>query len=780
MTTAWAFNFVMILIVVLCTSAFGVAEGKLGMLAAGVSAMVLGWVVTGRAGAKWGGLPRWVTPAVFAGVILIALLNARSLEAYVSAFGWVLIAVIATKCWERRRWRDYGQLLLMSAFIGIGATLTDNSFAVGLLVLGAVPLFVMAVLTYQLLAPLERVAEENRLRNGEEVDARTLHAPFATLPPRTARALSLIAVLALVSGVAASVSTFVLIPRGPSFETWGRFARPLGGRSVGYSNQVNLNTGGRLSQSQAAVMRAKIIENIQSNAERVATETQYLRGEVLEVYDRGTWRARTLENAPLRSTGQSEFMPRELTDGSVAPPSNSRGIDVLEVLHEASAGPEHPAHIRGYELGMSRSSASRLEVVIFDDTRGRTPFFTPYRAVQIEPNLPTSIMFNERTGVLTREGLGGPYSYSAIIVRDAKSSLPSADGANRSATLDFPESLAPLREIAERILRTARIEPDPKERDPEETPRAVRAFESWLRSEFQYTLSPPTPPMSQDPTVWFVTTGRLGHCEFFASALAGMCRSVGIPSRVIAGYMASDYDEATGTFTVRQSNAHAWVEAEVEPGVWRTYDGTPPAQLREATGPGVGFAASIGRWLDGMQSAWNTRVVSFDQAAQSRLFGSRTDSVALADRLVARLARAFRNRGPDSRDRSDDPDSAGNVWGLIIGVVLAAVIVGGIAFWVVVRRRRLAARDGWAFRGTPKRLRARVLGSIPEPKPDWMPLTAFVAKHRPELLGDAVYLEEAALRESAIPEGVSREMILRIQGQGVERGVPRVSPTDQR
>lgn len=58
-----------------------------------------------------------------------------------------------------------------------------------------------------------------------------------------------------------------------------------------------------------------------------------------------------------------------------------------------------------------------------------------------------------------------------------------------------------------------------------------------------------------------------------------MCRTVGIDARVVTGYVAIDYNEATESYIVRASNAHAWVEAEVLPDRWRRFDPTPTADL---------------------------------------------------------------------------------------------------------------------------------------------------------------------------------------------------------
>lgn len=80
-----------------------------------------------------------------------------------------------------------------------------------------------------------------------------------------------------------------------------------------------------------------------------------------------------------------------------------------------------------------------------------------------------------------------------------------------------------------------------------------------------------------DPVVDFVLHERVGHCEYFASAMALIARLNGIPARVINGYRVAEYNRLDSSYVVRKSHAHAWVEAWIEEAGWQTYDPTPDA-----------------------------------------------------------------------------------------------------------------------------------------------------------------------------------------------------------
>lgn len=116
---------------------------------------------------------------------------------------------------------------------------------------------------------------------------------------------------------------------------------------------------------------------------------------------------------------------------------------------------------------------------------------------------------------------------------------------------------------------------------------------SFFHSEFEYSLSFER-PSTGDPVLHFLSTGRQGHCEYFASAMTLLARRMGIPARVVGGYLVVERNALTGKVIVRQKHAHAWVEAWVD-GAWVTFDPTPPA----------GLAASMGRETPTLEAYWD-------------------------------------------------------------------------------------------------------------------------------------------------------------------------------
>jgi transglutaminase-like putative cysteine protease len=110
------------------------------------------------------------------------------------------------------------------------------------------------------------------------------------------------------------------------------------------------------------------------------------------------------------------------------------------------------------------------------------------------------------------------------------------------------------------------------------------AIESYLR-RFKYDINVSTPPPDRDAVDWFLTTSRAGYCDYFASAMAVMARTIGIPSRVVTGYNTGTYNEQTGYYDVRQENAHTWPELFFPEYGWVRFEPTPsqPASSRPET-----------------------------------------------------------------------------------------------------------------------------------------------------------------------------------------------------
>jgi transglutaminase-like putative cysteine protease len=108
---------------------------------------------------------------------------------------------------------------------------------------------------------------------------------------------------------------------------------------------------------------------------------------------------------------------------------------------------------------------------------------------------------------------------------------------------------------------------------------AILALETWISTHTSYSLDVPVPPPGADAVDRFLFDDRQGFCVQIASSLAVLLRTLDVPARVAVGYAGGDQDALSGIFTVRQSDAHAWVEVWFPEVGWHAFDPTADVPL---------------------------------------------------------------------------------------------------------------------------------------------------------------------------------------------------------
>ena len=154
----------------------------------------------------------------------------------------------------------------------------------------------------------------------------------------------------------------------------------------------------------------------------------------------------------------------------------------------------------------------------------------------------------------------------------------------------------------------------------------ARALEEYLRDSgrFSYSLHMEVSDHNLDPVVDFLVNKKEGHCEYFASALALLLRSIDIPARVVNGFKGGDWNDLTQTMNVRQKHAHSWVEAYVgfDPDrrpIWITLDPTPSNERAASIAHVGGLAGNFRPITDLIRHIWVFYVVGYDRDRQNRL-----------------------------------------------------------------------------------------------------------------------------------------------------------------
>jgi hypothetical protein len=141
-------------------------------------------------------------------------------------------------------------------------------------------------------------------------------------------------------------------------------------------------------------------------------------------------------------------------------------------------------------------------------------------------------------------------------------------------------------------------------------------IESYLQKNYSYSLEPSQLEKPQ-PLASFLFESRRGHCEYFASGMVILLRTLGVPSRLINGFRAGEYNAVGKDYVIRGRDAHSWVEAFSPEKGWQTFDPTPASDSTAAQHP---FFAAINNYFDAFELFWGEWILGYDDAAQVSLF----------------------------------------------------------------------------------------------------------------------------------------------------------------
>jgi len=207
----------------------------------------------------------------------------------------------------------------------------------------------------------------------------------------------------------------------------------------------------------------------------------------------------------------------------------------------------------------------------------------------------------------------------------------------------------------------------------------VAALEAYLGSEvFSYSLQVPALP-AQNGIDAFINEIRRGHCELFASALALMTRSLGIPARVVSGYRGGQYLPGEQAYLVRAGMSHLWVEVLFPGYGWVRFDPSPRSD-EAPTG------------LRRLQMAWSLYLLRAKMFWFQEVVGFQ-GSIRLGD---LKWPWSDRKRPVTLPEREDAVEEATAPHGytellqhpVIQGIAAGACLLGGGYLWQRWRRRR--------------------------------------------------------------------------------------------
>jgi transglutaminase-like putative cysteine protease len=332
----------------------------------------------------------------------------------------------------------------------------------------------------------------------------------------------------------------------------------------GFSDRVALGALGRIRMDRSVILRIETLEG-----EPPAPSQAYWRGLSFDAFDGREWSITPADRTP--RPGSTKF-GIELAYGE-APPDLVQRI----VREPVEAGVL-------FSPGLARRISGSLQRVYSDVNGG---LYAPGRVDR-----------RVRYTISAATALPDPK-----LLRRDRARPPAARG---QRYLGLPEFDHQVRNLAQNIVRGASTDSD-----------RARAIEGYLRRNGQYTDTPPSMDNQEDrsPVEQFILGDLAGHCEYFASAMVVLARSLGLPSRLVNGFAGGRENPLGGFVEVAGSDAHAWVEIHYEQAGWVRYDPTPP-DLRLRTVGALSFRERLAALGSTIELWWFQRVVDFDSSDQ--------------------------------------------------------------------------------------------------------------------------------------------------------------------
>ena len=375
-------------------------------------------------------------------------------------------------------------------------------------------------------------------------------------------------------GIPLAAMLFVLFPRATA---------PLWGMRDPATAQSGLSEEMRPGQIAQLILSGETAFRVEFANNKPAQQSLYWRGPVLREFDGVTWSVGA--DTPARQRGDFiSFTPQEFAREAIE-----------------------------YTVTVDRQETRWLPVL-------EVPIAYPSG-----PAIESTVYLTDAQQIGLRRTPNGATQYRAQSLARASYASPSP-ATNGSEMRTGPRSFnSRARAFATEL---ANAHPDPEA-------RIGALLAHFTREQFFYTLNPPTYGGERSATAIdeFLFDGRKGFCEHYAGATVFLLRASGIPARVVTGYLGGEY-HPSGYMIVRQSDAHAWVEAWTN-GEWKRIDPTAAVApnrvqrgLREALPETERLLVRTRSWISwtGFSNVWEQAnftytkwIIGFDRDRQRDL-----------------------------------------------------------------------------------------------------------------------------------------------------------------
>ena len=504
----------------------------------------------------------------------------------VTALAHLIVFLSAVKLLQVKKDRDWVFLYLISFFeVLLAAGLSFSPVFLGTLTLYL--LCGLSAVTAFEIQKARRSLHYSETRLLVPPDSRLFKKRRRSLRSTEAARLPVVALALLILIFALALPLFLIAPRSGA----AALTRNGGGLSnfIGFSENVTLGQIGTLKKDDGLVMRVRL-----DNADPPGGLRW--RGVALDEFTGTAWRKS----------------------------ADARRLDAV---------PEQ----RGfYKLGTAEALHRLTTQTFFLEPLESSVLFAAPRVVALQGDL-QAIRVDAEGSIQSRRHDFERLMYKAISDTDA----PSPEQLRRDMRpypveirryLQLPETLDP-RIVS--LARTMILEAHARNRYD-----AAKAIEWQLQRDYGYSLE--MKAGGPDPLSDFLFNVKTGHCEYFSTAMTVLLRTHGVAARVVNGFLPGEYNEAAGAYTVRQSDAHSWVEVYFpETDSWVTFDPTPSAGRIEPVR--TGLAAQLQKYAEALELLWFQYVVGYDKQEQRSLAASLHNQVFDYGRMASQMLMTIRS-----------------------------------------------------------------------------------------------------------------------------------------
>jgi transglutaminase-like putative cysteine protease len=343
-------------------------------------------------------------------------------------------------------------------------------------------------------------------------------------------------------------------------------------RTTGFSERVDLGMIGSVKEDPQIVMRVQLPDRPAAGGERL-----YLRGVAFDYYNGQSWSASSRQRRNLGLVDDGTFVVRSGARERRAAVSGPFRQDILLEPLDTSVL---------FAAPFVESVIGEFMSVQLDGMTGlHLPYASPSRIRYSVVSREHRLLESDRTSVL---------DYAAAI---------------RERYLQLPPGSDGIGQLARRVA-------DPVSPTHEKT----MAVLEHLLSSYTYSLDADARG-SEHPIDEFLFTRKTGYCEHYATAMVLMLRSIGIPARLVTGFLATEWNEFGNYYTVRQRDAHAWVEVYYPQSGWMTMDPTPSNPTAFAPSFWMGFQ----RLTESMRLHWDRVFIRYSGRDQLAMISGLRD-----------------------------------------------------------------------------------------------------------------------------------------------------------